>query len=87
VAATQSDVWETTDLTTAAYLRAIDIRYEEMRAENGEVIWSFVRCPELTEAIAQYSMGEASVEPEEFSRQLLKLRRRMFDVLDGRASA
>lgn len=82
----QHETWETTDLTTAAYLRALGIRYEEMRAENGSCVWEYKKSTALIEAITAYAMGDAKVEPEEFSRQLMKMRRRMFAALDGLAS-
>lgn len=75
------ETWETTDLTTAAYLRSKGIRYE-IRVENGSCTWTFTLVPALKTAMAEYAMGQAHVDPEELIGHYLEMRKIMFRTLD-----
>lgn len=75
------ETWETTDLATAAYLRAKGNRYE-IRTEEGACTWTFALVPALKEAMAEYAMGHAYVDPEELIGHYLEMRKIMFRTLD-----
>lgn len=76
------DRWRTTDLTTAAYLRSIGFRYEII-VEGTTALFTFSDGPSLRRSHAEYVAGDATVEPEEFSKWLLRLRTEMFSKIDG----
>lgn len=75
----------TDDLTMTAML--VTLGFDLLRSEKSgtSCVWYFTDTDKLIDEVDKYNAGAASVEPKALIRHRDRLRREMFDLLDGRS--
>lgn len=80
--------FHTSDMALVAYLTTRFINHCDIRMPERSAIWYFEESDELRQEVAEYSNGEAMVEPKEFMRGVARVRDEMYSKFGlGRSAA
>lgn len=78
-----TEEWSTDRLHETTYLRMRGIQHLRLDVAGVNCCWVFAETEDLTDEVAIYRDGEASVNPREFYRVMNEVKREMFEFLDS----
>lgn len=70
--------FRTSDMALATFLATRHIVHRGMELTGNEVVWLIPESEALSRELDDYRLGQARVEPVEFTRQMTRTRREMF---------
>lgn len=85
--ADEVDAWRVLTLDMAAFLAAKDHELLDTEVEDNGAVWYFAKTKELVEDVMAFTQGDGISEPAKLLQTYMRMRREMFNLLDGRQTA
>lgn len=78
------DEVKTPDINLATYLSLVGFETVRLELDDEQnCTWVYNQSHEINQALIEYATGSAQVTPQEYSRAFGKVRRHMFNFIDG----